>query len=91
MTIKSIIYNKSIKTPAAGSELNASAVQIKDIRESLDLINEAHELAIKNDSTESDIIAGLLFDARVTLMRVLGLDVRDELLDFMFNRFCVGK
>jgi len=87
--LKSAIYNKAVKTPASGGELNASAAQLRDIRESLALIKEARELAV-NDS-EPDIIAGLLNDSRVILMRVLGLDAGDELLDFMFNRFCVGK
>ena len=41
--------------------------------------------------SEPDVIAGLLNNARVNLMRVLGLDASDELLDFMFKRFCVGK
>ena len=90
--LKSVIYNKAVKTPAAGGELNASAYQLRDIRESLSLISEAHELSL--NSSEPDIITGLLNDARVTLMRVLGLDTGDaneKLLDFMFNRFCVGK
>ena len=90
--LKSVIYNKAVKTPAAGGELNASAYQLRDIRESLSLIREAHELSL--NSSELDIITGLLNDARVNLMRVLGLDTGDaneKLLDFMFNRFCVGK
>ncbi|MBR2208048.1 MAG: tRNA uridine-5-carboxymethylaminomethyl(34) synthesis GTPase MnmE [Synergistaceae bacterium] len=87
--LKSAIFNKAIKNPSLDGELNASAAQLKDIRESLELISDAYELASKD--SEPDIIAGLLNDARVTLMRVLGLDVGDELLDFMFNRFCVGK
>ncbi len=90
--LKSAIYNKAVKTPAAGGGLNASAFQINDIRESLNLIREAHGLAL--NSSEPDIIAGLLNDARVILMRVLGLDTggaNEKLLDFMFNRFCVGK
>ena len=87
--LKAAIFNKAVKAPSLGGELNASAAQLKDIRDSLELISDAHELAIKD--SEPDIIAGLLNDARVTLMRVLGLDVGDELLDFMFNRFCVGK
>ena len=87
--LKSAIFNKAIKNPSLGGELNASAAQLKDIRESLELISDAYELASKD--SESDIIASSLNDARVTLMRVLGLDVGDELLDFMFNRFCVGK
>ena len=87
--LKAAIFNKAIKAPSLGGELNASAAQLKDIRESLELISDAYELASKD--SESDIIASSLNDARVTLMRVLGLDVGDELLDFMFNRFCVGK
>ena len=83
--LKDEIYNTAIKTPASGSELNASASQAKDIKEALDAMNEALE------NYEPDIIAGLLNDARISLMRVLGLDANDELLDFMFNRFCVGK
>ena len=83
--LKNAIFNKAIKSPALGNELNASAAQLKDIRESLFLVSEA----LKN--SEPDIIASLLNDSRIILMRVLGLDVGDELLDFMFNRFCVGK
>jgi len=90
--LKSAIYNKAVKTPAAGGGLNASAFQINDIRESLNLIREAHGLVL--NSSEPDIIAGLLNNARVILMRVLSLDTggaNEKLLDFMFNRFCVGK
>ena len=90
--LKSAIYNKAVKTPVTGGELNVSAYQLKDIRESLKLISEARQLAL--NSSEPDIITGLLNDARVTLMRVLGLDtgdVHEKLLDFMFSRFCVGK
>ena len=85
--LKDEIYNAAIKTPASGSELNASASQAQDIREALGAMNEA----LENEIFEPDIIAGLLNDARISLMRVLGLDVGVELLEFMFNRFCVGK
>ena len=87
--LKQAIYDKAIKTPAAGGELNASAAQLRDIRESLNDMREAYGLAEKN--FEPDIIAGLLNDARIKLMRVLGIEIGDELLDYMFNRFCVGK
>ncbi|MBQ7197489.1 MAG: tRNA uridine-5-carboxymethylaminomethyl(34) synthesis GTPase MnmE [Synergistaceae bacterium] len=87
--LKTAIFNAAIKTPAAGSELNASAAQLQDLRESLSSLREALDLSLKD--SESDLIAGLLNAARVSLMRVLGLEVGDELLDHMFSRFCVGK
>ena len=90
--LKDAIYDKAIKTPASGSELNASAAQLQDIKEALSAMNEALEVSEKN--LEPDITAGLLNNARLSLMRVLGFfpnDAADELLDFMFNRFCVGK
>ena len=87
--LKQAIYDKAIKAPATGSELNASAAQLKDIRESLNAMSEACELANKN--FEPDVIAGLLNDARINLMRVLGIEAGDELINRMFERFCVGK
>ena len=87
--LKSEIFNHAVKIPSSGDGLNASAAQLRDIRESFNLMKEAQNL-VENFS-EPDVIAGMLNDARVNLMRVLGLDASDELLDFMFKRFCVGK
>ncbi len=87
--LKNAIYSKAVKIPASGGELNASSAQLYDIRGSLETLREALKLSL--NGSESDIITGLLNDARVSLMRVLGLEAGDELLDYMFSRFCVGK
>ena len=91
--LKDSIFNYAVKTPVTGSELNASAGQLLLIRECLGLVCDA--LEIINQNYNSDIIAGLLNNARITLLNVLGnpdnSPVNEELLDFMFNRFCVGK
>ena len=47
--------------------------------------------ALASVSMGEDITAGLLNTARLSLLRVLGLDAGDEVLDSMFSRFCVGK
>ncbi len=69
------------------SGLNVSAGQLEDIRAGLEAVNEA----LASVSMGEDITAGLLNTARLSLLRVLGLDAGDEVLDSMFSRFCVGK
>ena len=44
-----------------------------------------------NTLSTSQITAGLINASRISLLRVLGLDAGEELLDSMFSRFCVGK
>ena len=90
--LKNTIYSYAIKNPISGGELNASVAQIQCINESLNYTREALELS-KLDF-EPDVITGLLNNARLSLMRVLGVDTTSEsesLLDHMFSRFCVGK
>lgn len=76
------------------SGLNVSARQLDDMRASLEAMNEA----LASVSLGEDITAGMLNTARILLLRVLGIDASlygsqasDEVLDSMFNRFCVGK
>ena len=73
------------KNSAFNSGLNVSERQLEDLRECLNAMKEA-EISI-----DDDIIAGMLNSARLSLMRMLGIDAGDELLDEMFSRFCVGK
>ena len=87
--LKAAIYNKAIKTQTSGEGLTASITQIENLKESLTLIREAQR-ALLND-TGSDVAADMLSAARVTLLNVLGSNAGDELLDYMFGRFCVGK
>ena len=69
------------------SGLNVSAQQLADIRSGLAAMNEA----LLSVSMGEDITAGLLNTARLSLLRVLGLDAGDEVINSMFSRFCVGK
>ncbi|MBQ7594541.1 MAG: tRNA uridine-5-carboxymethylaminomethyl(34) synthesis GTPase MnmE [Synergistaceae bacterium] len=83
--LKGEIYKLAAKNSAFNSGLNVSERQLEDLRECLNSMREA-ELSI-----DDDVTAGLLNSARLSLMRLLGVDAGDELLDEMFNRFCVGK
>ena len=83
--LKEEIYKLAAKNSAFNSGLNVSERQLEDLRECLNAMKEA-EISI-----DDDIIAGMLNSARLSLMRMLGIDAGDELLDEMFSRFCVGK
>ena len=87
--LKALIYEKSCNDSLLTNGLNISSGQLEDMRESLLSLREAKH-SISNLQGE-DITAGLINSARILLLRVLGLDAGDELLDNMFNRFCVGK
>ncbi len=83
--LKGEIYKLAAKNSTFNSGLNVSERQLEDLRECLNSMREAE---FANDD---DVIAGLLNSARLSLMRMLGIDAGDELLDEMFSRFCVGK
>lgn len=83
--LKSAIYELASKNAAFSSGLNVSERQLQDLREALSSMREA-EL-----SSNDDVTAGMLNSARLSLMRMLGVEAGDELLDEMFSRFCVGK
>ena len=87
--VKELIYELACEDSAITAGLNASAVQLKELDGSLDALREAEDSLVC--CAGEDITAGLLSSARVSILRVLGLDAGDELLDSMFSRFCVGK
>ena len=87
--LKSLIYERASRNAILSDGLNVSSGQLEDIRESLNSLKEA-KYSLMNHEGE-DITAGLINSARVNLLRVIGLDAGDELLDSMFSRFCVGK
>ena len=75
----------AVKNSKLSSGLNVSAQQLDDLTESLNLIIEA------KNSISDDVRADMLNSARINLLKILGIDAGDELLDNMFSRFCVGK
>ena len=83
------IYSMAVKDCAVSSGLNVSAGQLEELRGALSDLREAEESAVMGAG--EDVTAGLLGSARMRLLRVLGVDAGDELLDSMFSRFCVGK
>ena len=87
--LKNLVYKTALKNSVSDSGLNVSVGQLENIRESLGALNDAYKSA--KNFTGEDITADMLNSARLSLMRVLGLDAGDELLDSMFSRFCVGK
>ena len=87
--LKALIYDIACKDSLLSSGLNTSAGQLETLNSALDSLKESRESII--NCMGEDITAGLLNSARLDLLRVLGLDPSDELLDSMFSRFCVGK
>ena len=87
--LKALIYKIACEDSLLSSGLNTSAGQLKTLTNALDSLKESRESLI--NSMGEDITAGLMNSARLDLLRVLGLDAGDELLDSMFSRFCVGK
>ena len=83
--LKNLIYDMAVKNSKLSSGLNVSAQQLDDLTESLNLIIEA------KNSISDDVRADMLNSARINLLKILGIDAGDELLDNMFSRFCVGK
>ena len=87
--LRRAIYSMAVKDCAVNAGLNVSAFQLEELREALSDLKEGEESAVIGAG--EDVTAGLLGSARVSLLRVLGVDAGDELLDSMFSRFCVGK
>lgn len=87
--LKSAIYDMAVKDSVLSSGLNVSAFQLEELRGALRDLREGEKSAVIGAG--EDVTAGLLGSARVSLLRVLGINAGDELLDSMFSRFCVGK
>ncbi|MBR1657078.1 MAG: tRNA uridine-5-carboxymethylaminomethyl(34) synthesis GTPase MnmE [Synergistaceae bacterium] len=87
--LKRAIYDMAVKDSLLSSGLNVSAAQLEELKGALSDLREAEKSAVS--SLGEDVTAGLLNSARMSLLRVLGVDAGDELLDSMFSRFCVGK
>ena len=83
--LKSCVYDLACSESVLSEGLNVSVSQLEDIRDAREAVSDALV------SQSEDITAGLLGSARMSLLRVLGVDAPDELLDSMFSRFCVGK
>ncbi|MBQ3693187.1 MAG: tRNA uridine-5-carboxymethylaminomethyl(34) synthesis GTPase MnmE [Synergistaceae bacterium] len=83
--LKTKIYSMACDNSSVNEGLNVSVRQMEEIRGSLEALRECESCH------DEDVIAGLLNSSRVSLLRVLGVNADDELLDSMFSRFCVGK
>ncbi len=83
--LKTKIFDSACEGSVLNEGLNVSVRQMEEIRGSLDALRECESC------DDEDIIAGMLNSSRVALLRVLGIEAEDELLDSMFSRFCVGK
>ncbi len=86
--LKNLLVKKITGGTLLNSSFDASISQLNYIRESMKLLNEAVENYVVN---EIDITAGILNEARNFMLRVIGVEADDELLDSIFSRFCVGK
>ncbi len=87
--VKRAVYEIACGDAAVSAGLNASVIQLEEMRGSLFAVREAKEAAASGIG--EDVCAGLLGSARMGMLRVLGLEAGDELLDSIFSRFCVGK
>ena len=87
--LKRAVYELACSEAAVTSGLNVSASHLDELKGSLSALKEARDSLVCE--LGEDVTAGLLGSARVSLLRVLGVDAGDELLDSMFSRFCVGK
>ena len=83
--LKTKIYEAACNNSSISEGLNVSVRQLEEIRGSLEALRECESCH------DEDVIAGLLNSSRVSLLRVLGVNADDELLDSMFSSFCVGK
>ena len=87
--VKRAVYEFACSDSVLSAGLNASVSQLEELRGSLQAVREAKE-SLESGIGE-DVCAGLLGSARMSMLRVLGLEAGDELLDSIFSRFCVGK
>ena len=71
--------------------LNASARQVSEIRAAIAFLKEGSEAL--DSGLGHDIAAECLAGARGAMERLLGMPGAggEELLDFIFSQFCVGK
>ena len=83
--LRNMLYGICCDDSALSEGLNVSVSQLEEIHSAREAVSDALV------SVSEDITAGLLGSARMCLLRVLGVDAGDELLDSMFSRFCVGK
>lgn len=83
--LRTKIYTAACDNSSINEGLNVSVRQLEEIRGSLEALRECESCH------DEDVIAGMLNSSRVSLLRVLGVNADDELLDSMFSRFCVGK
>ena len=87
--VKRAVYEIACSDSVLSAGLNASVSQVEEMKGSLQAVCEAREAVLSGIG--EDVCAGLLGSARMGMLRVLGLEAGDELLDSVFSRFCVGK
>lgn len=87
--LRQAIYDMAAKNSVIASGLNVSAYQLEGLNSALSALREAGEAAVS--FAGEDVIAGLVGVSREALLRVLGVNAGDEVLESMFGRFCVGK
>ncbi|MBR0151694.1 MAG: tRNA uridine-5-carboxymethylaminomethyl(34) synthesis GTPase MnmE [Synergistaceae bacterium] len=87
--LRQAIYDMAAKNSVIASGLNVSAYQLEGLKGALSALREA--AGAVSVCAGEDVIAGLVGSARESLLRVLGVNAGDELLESMFGRFCVGK
>ena len=87
--VKRAVYEIACSDSVLSAGLNASMSQLEELRGSLQAVCDARDSLASGIG--EDVCAGLLGSARMSMLRVLGLDAGDELLDSIFSRFCVGK
>ncbi|MBQ7543351.1 MAG: tRNA uridine-5-carboxymethylaminomethyl(34) synthesis GTPase MnmE [Synergistaceae bacterium] len=83
--LKAWLYDAACGEAAVSEGLNVSVNQLAEIRSARRAVSDALECE------SEDITAGLLNSARHSIMRVLGFEAGDDLIDAIFSRFCVGK
>ena len=69
--------------------LNASARQVEEIRAAIGFLREASNALEAGPGI--DAAADCLAGARAAMERLLGLSGDEDLLDYIFSQFCVGK
>ncbi len=76
-------------TGALDTGLNASSRQVEDLGSAIASVDTG--LKALSDGLDQSLVAGCIADARKSLIRILGGDRDEDLLNEVFGRFCIGK
>lgn len=87
--LKESIVGLASGAGALDTGLNASSRQVDELRSAINSIDEG--LKALNDGLDQALVSGCVNGARKALIRILGGERDEDLLNEIFSTFCIGK